>query len=148
MKRFRMMRDSLLVLALAATGVPSFARDKLTGDWWGGRTYLSDHGIDIDLRLSQYYQGVTSGGVDTNSEYGGTMDYRVNVDADKLFGAKGLAFNMHARTRFGQDVNADAGSFVLPNGGMLMPAPGDYRGTDVTGLTAAYTFPYLRRQAW
>jgi porin len=77
-----------------------WTRDKLTGDWWGGRTYLSDHGIDIGLRLSQYYQGVTSGGVDQNSEYGGTMDYRLNVDTNKLFGTwKGLSVDMHARTR-------------------------------------------------
>jgi porin len=118
-------------------------RDKLTGDWWGLRKDLADHGIDIGLRLSQYYQGVASGGVDTNSEYGGTMDYRVNIDANKLFGAKGLSFNMHARTRFGQDVNADAGSFALQNTGMLMPAPYDYHDTDVTGLTATYMFPFF-----
>ena len=57
-----------------------WTRDKLTGDWGGLRSDLTKHGIDIDLRLSQYYQGVTSGGVDTNSEYGGTMDYRFNFD--------------------------------------------------------------------
>ena len=80
-----------------------WTRDKLTGDWWGGRKYLTDHGIDIGLRLSQYYQEVTSGGVDENGEYGGTMDYRLNVDTNKLFGTwKGLSVNMHARTRFGK----------------------------------------------
>ncbi len=63
-----------------------WTRDKLTGDWGGWRTDVLDHGIDIDLRLSQYYQGVTSGGVDTNSEYGGTMDYRVHIDTSKPLG--------------------------------------------------------------
>jgi porin len=136
-----------------ATGVPAYAdqpasgdsiwtRDKLTGDWWGGRTYLTDHGIDIDLRLSQYYQGVASGGRNTNSEYGGTMDYRLNVDTNKLLGTwKGFSVNMHARTRFGQDVNADAGEMTLPNTGLLMPLPGDYHGTDITGLTVNQYFP-------
>ena len=38
-----------------------------------------------------------------NGEYGGTMDYRVNVDLKKLFGLwDGLSVNMHARTRFGE----------------------------------------------
>jgi len=121
-----------------------WTRDKLTGDWWGGRTYLSDHGIDIGLRLSQYGQRVASGGVDKNSEYGGTMDYRVNVDGKKLFGSwEGLSFNMHARTRFGEDVNADAGAFALQNTGMLMPAPGDYHDTDITGLTVNQSFPFF-----
>ena len=120
------------------------ARDKLTGDWGGLRTDLTDHGIDIDLRLSQYGQWVTSGGVDTNGEYGGTMDYRVNVDTNKLFGSwKGFSVNMHARTRFGQDVNAAAGNLVIQNTGMMMPAPGDYHGTDVTGLIVSQSLPFF-----
>jgi porin len=119
-----------------------WTRDKLTGDWWGARTDLSDHGIDIDLRLSQYYQGVTSGGVDTNSEYGGTMDYRVHIDTSKLFGTwEGLSVDMHARTRFGNDIGADAGGLTLPNAAMLMPLPGDYEDTDITGLTVNQFFP-------
>jgi carbohydrate-selective porin OprB len=61
-------------------------RDLFTGDWEGWRTTLHDHGIDVGLRLSQYGQGVASGGVDKNGEYGGTMDYRVNTDLRKLFG--------------------------------------------------------------
>jgi porin len=111
-------------------------RDLFTDDWGGMRTYLHDHGIDIDLRLSQYGQGVASGGVNQNGEYGGSMDYRVNADLEKLFGLwKGLSFNMHARTRFGKDVNADAGALVLPNAGLMLPLPGDYSGTNITGLT-------------
>jgi porin len=116
-------------------------RDKLTGDW--GRD-LHDHGLDVGLRLSQYYQNVASGGVNENGEYGGTMDYRVNADAKKVFGLwEGLSFNMHARTRFGKDVNADAGAFVLPNAGMLSPLPGDYHGTEITGLTASQYLPFF-----
>ena len=121
-----------------------WTRDKLTGDWGGMRSDLSKHGIDIGLRLSQYGQRVASGGVDQNSAYGGTMDYRVNVDGKKLLGSwDGLSFNMHARTRFGEDVNADAGAFVLPNAGLLMPLPGDYHGTDVTGLTVSQYLPFF-----
>jgi porin len=116
-------------------------RDKLTGDWAGLRTTLGEHGVKLDFTLSQYWQSVASGGVDQNSEYGGTMDYRLNVDAHKLGLWQGLGVNMHARTRFGEDVNADAGALVLPNAGMMMPIPGDYHGTDITGLTVSQTFP-------
>jgi porin len=119
-------------------------RDKLTGDWNGLRTDLSKHGIDIDLRLSQYYQAVTSGGANEHDQNGGTMDYRVNIDSKKFFGAaEGLSFNMHARTRWGEDSNADAGALVLPNAGMMMPSPGDYSDTDITGLSATYMFPFF-----
>jgi porin len=119
-----------------------WTRDKLLGDLGGLRTTLGEHGIGIDLRLSQYYQGVASGGVDTNGEYGGTMDYRVKADLKKLIGTwDGLAVSMHARTRWGEDVNADAGAFALQNAGMMMPIPGDYHGTDITGLMIGQSFP-------
>jgi porin len=116
-------------------------RDKLTGDW---ASDLHDHGLDVNFRLSQYYQNVASGGVNENGEYGGTMDYRVTADAKKVFGLwEGLSFTMHARTRFGEDINADAGGFVLPNAGMLMPAPGDFHGTEITGLTGSQYLPFF-----
>jgi porin len=121
-----------------------WTRDKLTGDWRGLRSDISKHGIDIDLRLSEYYQNVTTGGVHENDEFGGTMDYRVNVDAHKLFGTwQNLSLNMHARTRWGQDSNSDAGALVLPNAGMLMPSPGRYHGTDITGLSISQLFPFV-----
>jgi porin len=133
--------------ATAASSDSLWTRDKLTGDWGGSRTKLTDKGVDLEFRLSQYQQWVAGGGINQNGEYGGTMDYRLNIDADKLFGAKGLSFNMHARTRFGNDVNADAGSFALQNAGMLSPSPGDYHGTDITGLTVSKFFPLFGQLA-
>jgi hypothetical protein len=52
-----------------------------------------------------------------------------------------LSITMHARTRFGNDVLADAGGLTLPNTGLLMPAPGDYSDSDVTGLLVNQMFP-------
>jgi porin len=107
----------------------------------GLRSNLSEHGIDVGLRLSQYWQRVATGGKTQNDEYGGSMDYRVNVDGGKLFGAQGWSLNIHTRTRFGEDISADVGAFVLENAGMLMPIPGDYHDTDVTGLMVTKAFP-------
>jgi len=119
-------------------------RDKLLGDVGGARSAMGAHGVAVDVRLSQYYQGVTSGGVNENAEYGGTLDHRVNADLTKLFGLwNGLSLSVHARTRFGEDINADVGSFPLQNAGMLMQIPGDYHGTDVTGLTATQAFTFF-----
>ena len=119
-----------------------WTRDKFLGDWGGLRTDLLDHGIDVGLRLSHYGQSVADGGVDTNTEFGGTMDYRVNADLRKLFDLwDGLSLTMHARTRYGKDIGADAGGLVLPNTGLLQPNPGDYSGTAVTGLMANQIFP-------
>jgi porin len=117
-------------------------RSKLTGDWRGLRTDLSKHGIDFDLRLSQFYQSVTNGGVNTNDEYGGKIDYRLNVNANKLFGLwKGLYANVHVETRYGYDILADAGGLTLPNTPMLYPLPGKYHDTKLTGaLIMQYLF--------
>ncbi|MEP4485826.1 MAG: carbohydrate porin [Halioglobus sp.] len=119
-----------------------WTRDKLTGDWGGLRSDLTKHGIDIDLRLTQYYQEVTSGGRNENGEYGGTLDYRIKLEGDKLFGSwEGFWIDMHARTRWGDDIGDDAGSLTIPNTGLLMPLPGDYSDTDITGLTVNQMFP-------
>jgi hypothetical protein len=119
-----------------------WTRDLLTGDWEGWRTTLQEHGIDPHFRLSQYGQWVADGGRETAGGYAGTMDYRIDVDLRKLFGMwEGLQVNMHARSRWGEDVNQEAGNLTLPNAGPIMPLPGDYTGTDVTGLTVTQYLP-------
>ncbi len=110
-----------------------WARQKLTGDWYGLRSDLAEHGISLDFRLSQYYQSVTSGGKNTNATYGGKFDYILKLDGHKLGLWEGFFVTMHAETQFGNSILGDAGAFALPNTSMLYPLPG-YRGTAITGL--------------
>jgi porin len=110
-----------------------WARDKLTGNWCGLRTDLAEQGINIDVRLSQYYQAVTSGGRNTNGAYGGKFDYILNLDGEKIGLWKGFFVTMHAETQFGQSIAGDAGAFSFPNTAMLYPLP-NYRGTSITGF--------------
>ena len=110
-----------------------WGREKLSGDWYGLRSDLAEHGVNFDLRLTQFYQGVTSGGVNTNDAYGGKFDYFLNVDGSKLGLWEGLGMTMHAETQFGNSILGDAGAFAFPNTSMLFPLPG-YRGTAITGL--------------
>jgi porin len=117
-----------------------WTRQQLLGDPFGARSALADHGVTFNLRWSQFYQDVTSGGVNQNGEYGGTVDYIVNVDGHKLGLWEGLYLNMHATSRYGDDVLSDAGGLTLPNAGNTYPLPGDYHGTDVTGYTATQLF--------
>lgn len=148
MEKSIMTQNIVLALALLATSMPAFAegaagesiwtRDKLSGDWGGLRSDLGKHGIDMDIKLSQFYQDVTSGGVDSgnNGEFGYKADAWINLDAQKLFGSwDGLSFSMHVEHRDGNDVLADAGAFVFPNSPLLFPLPGNYDGTQVTGFT-------------
>lgn len=153
--RTKTMRTSLLSLPLLcsalftagafaaeSTGDSIWTREHLFGDWGGLRTKLGEHGVGIDIKSSQFYQDVTSGGVDSGNsgEYGRKLDLWVNVDAQKLFNSwEGLSFSMHVENREGKDVLADAGSLVLPNAPLMYPLPGEYDGTDVTGFTVNQT---------
>ena len=123
-------------------------RDHLFGDWGGLRTKLSDHGVYVDLRLTQVYQNVTSGGVETGSSYGGVLDYIFNVDAEKLGLWKGLAFNVHAQTRYGEDIGSKAGPLTLASTPLLYPLPGDYHGTEITGAAVYQSFADGKAQAF
>jgi porin len=114
-----------------------WTRDKLFGDWGGARSGLAKHGVGVDVRLSQFYQDVTSGGADPDASgrYGKKLDTYVNIDVEKLLGTgKDWYISMHVETRHGKDVLADAGTATLPNAPLLYPEPGDYSGTDVTSF--------------
>ena len=94
---------------------------------------MADHGIKNDIRLSQFYQDVTDGGQNTNSEYGGKLDYILNVDGQKLGLWPGFFVTMHAELQYGDNVLSDAGGLSLPNTAMLYPLPG-YDDVAMTGL--------------
>ena len=76
-------------------------------------------GIVFEPNVTQFYQGVTSGGLEQRFRYGGHGDYLFKFDMDKLIGKEGLFFQLRAEHRFGQAVNVDSGGFgapaVLPN---------------------------------
>jgi hypothetical protein len=48
-----------------------------------------------------------------------------------------LYVSAHNQPRDGNDVLADAGGVVVPNSALLFPQPGNYDGTDVTGVIFA-----------
>jgi porin len=123
--------------ATAASSDSLWTRDTITGDWGGSRTKLTELGLDMEFRFSQFYQDVTSGGVDSsgNGAYGLKFNTWVNIDAHKLFGTwEGLYIAANIESRAGNDVLADAGGFVVPNAPLLYPSPGDYTGTQVTSF--------------
>ena len=102
-------------------------RDSLFGDWLGARSTLADHGIVMELPLTQFYQGVASGGVEQTARYGGKLDYLVTLQGAKMGLNEGFSVLMHGETRFGEDSNADAGVLAFPNTNMLYPYPGQQK---------------------
>lgn len=108
-------------------------RLRLTGNWGGARSCLAEHGLTFDLFATQFYQGVASGGREQEFEYGGKVDYLFNIDGGKLGLWKGFFVNLHAETRFGNDVNGVDGLIAPSNIAMSFPEK-DRQITALTGL--------------
>jgi porin len=106
-------------------GGPLLERPKLTGDWYGVRDTLRDHGITFDISSTNFYQGVTSGGVQDAFKFGGRADIYMNIDGQKAGLWQGLFVTLHDETIYGQSVNSFTGAvspislsqaFPIPNG--------------------------------
>jgi porin len=94
----------------------------MSGDLFGARSGLAEHGVIADLQLTQFYQGVTHGGVDERFRYGGKGDYYFTFLGEPLGLNKGFTAVVHAETRFGQDSNFDAVALSPVNINMLYPS--------------------------
>lgn len=106
---------------------------RLTGDWGGLRNDLEDHGWTFNLFNTQFYQGVASGGLEQEWAYGGKLDYLIDLDGGKSGLWEGLLVNVHAETRYGEDVNVADGLLAPSNIVMSFPDP-DSHVTAITGL--------------
>jgi porin len=95
----------------------------ITGDWFGARNTLFDKGLDFRTDLTQFYQGVTSGGLDQTFLYGLKFDYFATIEAEKLVDWKGLFINLHGESRFGPSINRDVGSLIPANFALEFPRP-------------------------
>ena len=113
-------------------GGPWDSRLKLTGDWYGAREQLRDHGLTFDISATTYYQGITGGGLEEGFEFGGRNDYWLNVDGQKAGLWPGFFVTLHGETVYGDSVNAATGAIVPVNIGRAHPDFFD----DKTALTA------------
>ena len=91
-------------------------REVLTGDWGGFRQSLADKGIQLDVSLHQYYQGVTDGGRGRDSwEDSGSLDYRLKIDTGKAGWWEGGFIEIHGETYFGNSVSSNVGALMPVN---------------------------------
>ena len=68
----------------------------MTGDWHGRRTLLEERGIVFQSSLTQFYQGVTSGGAEQTFRYGAKLDLFTELNTEKMGLWKGGSFFVHA----------------------------------------------------
>ena len=97
---------SMAAPARAEDHAVSLAKQKsLTDTPDGPKDQLRKFGIDVDVWITQFDQGITAGAIDRTARYGGIMDMFLRVDGEKLGLWKGLKFNAQYEHYFGRNVN-------------------------------------------
>src|SRR5262245_18556007 len=73
----------------APTPEPDFwHQEEMTGDWGGDRSKMKEKGVVVEFSLSNFYQGIASGGLDTRAEYNALFSNTWKFDLGKLLGWK------------------------------------------------------------
>jgi porin len=127
--------DAYLAVASAASEPGLRERDTLGGDVGGIRPWLKEHGITIQPRLTQFYQGMPKGDGAHGFEYGGKADMLLNANLTKLGAWHGLFFSIHGEYNFGEAVNGRGGTLIPVNTAMAFPGT---EGKDASDISSYY----------
>jgi len=94
-----------------------FSRAALTGDWGGARTGIAEKGIQLEVSVQEYYQGVTGGGFNDNGDWeaNGTSDYRLKFDSGKSGLWPGGFLEFHGESYWENTVNSFTGALLPVN---------------------------------
>jgi len=128
-------------VAQTTTALSLGERSRLTGDWGGGRPWLTEHGITLNPRLTLFYQGMTSGyGDDHSFEFGGKADLLLDANLSKLGLWNGLSLNVHAEYNFGESVNQRGGTIMPVNTALMFPGMEGADAFDFSSVTLTQKF--------
>ena len=115
-------------------------QEELTGDWGGTRIRWKDKGVVLDSSLTQFYQGVASGGTETGSEYNATAQATLEFDFGKLAGWQFWAAEVKAEWRFGGPLLGGTGTINPVNTAAMIPGA-DGSKFSVTAANVTKLFP-------
>ncbi|MEO0650946.1 MAG: carbohydrate porin, partial [Planctomycetota bacterium] len=90
-------------------------REYLLGDWLGSRQRLADEGFTARFDVTQHLQSVTSGGIDTGTEYGAAADLLLQLDLYRMGVMPGALLTIRGESRLGGSVNPDVGLLFPTN---------------------------------
>ena len=101
---------------------PDFwTQPELTGDWGGARSRWKEKGIELEFKLSNFFQGVASGGLREESEYNGKFEFTMKFDLGKVAGWKYWSSEIKAEARWGGPLLGGVGSINPVNTAVLTP---------------------------
>ena len=115
-------------------------QEELTGDWGGTRSRWKEKGVELEFKLSQFYQGVTRGGLRRDTEYNGKFQTVTKFDLGKLAGWKFWHAELRTETRFGGPPVGGTGAINFVNTAAVIPGS-DETVFAVTALNVTRLFP-------
>ncbi len=114
--------DAPKVAAESTTPKPEpdfWTQEEMTGEWGGTRKRWKDKGVELEFELTQFYQGVASGGIETGSEYNGKFATGFKFDFGKLAGWQFWSAEIRTETRFGGPLLGGTGTISPVNTTMI-----------------------------
>jgi porin len=96
-------------------------QEELTGNWGGTRSRWKDKGFEMEISLTNFVQGVASGGTEKGTEYNGTFQTLFKFDFGKLAGWKFWLAEIKAETRFGGPLLGGTGTINPVNTAAIIP---------------------------
>jgi porin len=107
----------------APTLEPDFwHRETMTGDWSGTRSQWKEKGVELEFMLTQFAQGVASGGIHEGSVYNGKFQTVFEFDFGKLAGWNNWSAEVRTETRFGGPLLGGTGTISPVNTAVIIPA--------------------------
>lgn len=86
-----------------------------TGDWFGARNTLEDHGISFTGWWQGTFYGITGGGLDQRGAFDEEIWLFAKLDFEKMIGIPGLSYTGSVRWRDGLDPNEYVGASPIFN---------------------------------
>jgi porin len=96
-------------------------RETMTGDWGGTRSRWKEKGVELEFKLSNFVQGVASGGVQQDTEYNGKFEMTWNFDLAKVAGWKYWSSKIKAEYRWSGPSLGGTGGVNATNTAVLIP---------------------------
>jgi porin len=115
------------------TGNKFSEQPTLTGDRFGVRPWLADHGIKVQPRITSFYEE-GFGGKKNNLEFGGKADLQITLNGEKMGLWKGLNLVSHLEYNFGHSPNEQMRTLLPQNTALFLPGINGANRFDISSL--------------
>lgn len=85
-------------------------RPALSGGWGGFRTDMADKGITVSLDLLSTFQSIVDEGKSETDVLGGSIDYEIHMDFQKMGLWPGAFVRLYGETQYGNFINSSSGA--------------------------------------